>query len=136
MAVIERPDLFPSTYLISSGWDRRICIWDLERLRLFDLFRNSSTKFEEIELASDGNILDMCYCAKDNLFGYASTDSMCYIRKFSQRGSDMVLVNTLQGHQSEVNCIKWFEKRSRWITGGEDTTVRIWVIKDFSLFIA
>ena len=73
-----------------------MAIWDLDRLRLFDLFRNASTNFEEVELASDGNILDMCYCEKHNYFGYASTDSMCYIRKFSIRGSEMTLVNTLQ----------------------------------------
>ena len=127
LAVIERPDIYQSTFVISAGWDRRICIWDLERLRLFDVFRNSSTNFEEVELASDGNILDMDYNSKTNTFGYASTDSMCYIRKFSTRGSEMVLVNTLQGHQSEVNCIKWYSKKCLWITGGEDTTVRLWV---------
>ena len=65
--------------------------------------------------------------AKHNLFGYASTDSMCYIRKFAVRGSEMVLVNTLQGHLSEVNCIRWYEAKSMWITGGEDGTVRLWV---------
>ena len=73
-------------------------MWDLKRLKLFDIFRNSSVSFEEVELASDGNILDMCYCEKSNTFCYASTDSMCYIRKFAIRGSDMTLVNTLQGN--------------------------------------
>jgi hypothetical protein len=79
-----------------------VAIWDLDRLRLFDLFRNASTNFEEVELASDGNILDMCYCEKHNYFGYASTDSMCYIRKFSIRGSEMTLVNTLQVSNYEL----------------------------------
>lgn len=134
LAVIERPDIYPSTFVISAGWDRRICIWDLERLRLFDVFRNSSTNFEEVELASDGNILDMDYNPNANTFGYASTDSMCYIRKFSTRGSEMVLVNTLQGHQSEVNCIKWYSKKKLWITGGEDTTVRLWVSFIYVIF--
>ena len=63
----------------------------------------------------------------------------------------MKLVNTLQGHLSEVNCIKWLEGitnqlyaiyfrqywlvmilnlptgRDYWITGGEDGFIRIWV---------
>lgn len=134
LSLIERPDLYSSTYMISAGWDRRICIWDLRRLRLFDIFRNSSSKFDEIELASDGNILDMCYCPNTNVFGYATSDSMCYIRKFSTKGSEMVLVDTLQGHQSEVSCILWFDKKSRWITGGEDTTIRIWVFFNCLLF--
>ncbi len=127
LVVIERPDLYSTRYLISGGWDKRIAIWDLDRLRLFDLFRNASTDFDQVELASDGNILDMCYCETHNYFGYASTDSMCYIRKFSTRGSEMTLVNTLQGHLSEVNCIKWHPGKCVWITGGEDTTIRIWV---------
>lgn len=130
MVVIDRPDLFPNRFLLSAGWDRRVCIWDLDKLRLFDLFRNKNVNnFEEVELASDGNILDMCYCPKMNYFAYASTDSMCYVRKFATYGSEMVLVNTLQGHFSEVNCIKWIENKALWVTGGEDGTVRIWVKK-------
>lgn len=129
LVTIDRPDLYNTKYLLSAGWDRRVCIWDLEKLRLFDLFRNkNSNSFEEVELASDGNILDMCYCEKNNYFAYASTDSMCYIRKFASYGSEMVLVNTLQGHLSDVNCIKWLAGKDNWITGGEDGTIRIWVL--------
>ena len=128
LVVIDRLDLYPNRFLLSSGWDRRVCIWDLDKLRLFDLFRNKNVNnFEEVELASDGNILDMCYCPKMNYFAYASTDSLCYVRKFATYGSEMVLVNTLQGHFSEVNCIRWIENKMVWITGGEDGTVRIWV---------
>lgn len=128
LVVVDRPDLYPNRFLLSAGWDRRVCIWDLDKLRLFDLFRNKNVNnFEEVELASDGNILDMCYCPKMNCFAYASTDSMCYVRKFAIYGSEMVLLNTLQGHFSEVNCIKWIENKLLWVTGGEDGTVRIWV---------
>ena len=98
LIVVDRLDLYPNRYLLSAGWDRRICIWDLDKLRLYDLFRNKNVNsYEEVELASDGNILDMCYCEKYNQFAYASTDSMVYIRKFSNYGSEMTLVNTLQG---------------------------------------
>jgi WD40 repeat protein len=98
LIVIDRLDLYSNRYLLSAGWDRRICIWDLDKLRLYDLFRNKNVNsYEEVELASDGNILDMCYCEKYNLFAYASTDSMVYVRKFSTYGSEMTLVNTLQG---------------------------------------
>ena len=128
LVVVDRLDLYSSRYLLSSGWDRRICIWDLEKLRLFDLFRNKNVnELEEVELASDGNILDMCYNEKSNLFAYASTDSVCYIRKFSTHGSEMMLVDTLQGHVSEVNCIRWNPSNCQWVTGGEDGSVRIWV---------
>ncbi len=51
----------------------------------------------------------MCYSPKLNQFAYACSDTMCYIRKFSKHGPEMKLINTLQGHLSEVNCIKWLE---------------------------
>jgi WD40 repeat protein len=42
-------------FLLSGGWDRRICIWDLENIRLYDIFRNRATNnFDDIELACDG----------------------------------------------------------------------------------
>ena len=106
----------------------KICIWDLEQLTLSGKFENSNIKtLEDTHLASDGNILDICYSEKYNLFGYASTDTLCYIRKFSEEGSKMVLSCILQGHKSEVNCINWISNKDTWITGGEDSTIRIWL---------
>jgi len=134
LVAIERNDLYANKFLLSAGWDRRICIWDLEKLRLYDLFRNkNSNAFEEVQLASDGHILDMCYCDTYNYFAYSCSDSIVYIRKFAAYGSEMTLVNTLQGHLSDVNCIKWVSAKSCWITGGEDQTIRIWV-RQFFLF--
>ena len=107
LAVVERK---AEKFLLSAGWDRRICIWELESIRLYDIFRNKNAQnFDEIELASDGYILDMCYSPKLNQFAYACSDTMCYIRNFSKHGPEMKLNNTLQGHLSEVNCIKWHE---------------------------
>lgn len=122
---------------MSAGWDRRVCIWDLgyqngvwdnDRLRLYDLFRNKHVKnLDDVELAAEGNILDMCFCEKYDWYAYACTDSVCYVRRFSTCGSEMVLVNTLHGHLSDVNCIKWMETKEVWVTGGEDNTIRVWV---------
>ena len=52
---------------------------------------------------------------------------MVYIRRFTPRGSDMVILNTLQGHFAEVTCVCWNTTKSKWITGSEDGTIRIWV---------
>lgn len=147
---IERLDLYPLRYLLSSGWDRRICIWSLDpehpteqerkeqkepkeqkpRILLVDVFKNKlANSLEESEYASDGHILDICYCPKHNLFAYSSSDSMVYIRKFAMHGSEMTLVYTLQGHLSDVNCVRWHPVKELWVTGGEDGTIRVWVKK-------
>ena len=69
---------------------------------------------------------ETCHCRKE--FAYSSTDKMVYIRKFSTTGSKMTLVNTLQGHDAEVTCVRWNTVLDKWITGSEDGTIRIWVL--------
>ncbi|XP_053405199.1 uncharacterized protein LOC123523222 isoform X1 [Mercenaria mercenaria] len=128
LVVIEKENKDDSSYLLSGGWDRRICIWDLEKGRLHDTFRNTGTngKHENVELACDGVIMDMDYNPGRKEFAYSSSDKMVYIRKFSTTGSKMTLVNTLQGHEAEVTCVKWNSITQKWVTGSEDATVRIW----------
>ena len=52
---------------------------------------------------------------------------MVYIRKFSTVGSEMVLLNTLQGHFGEVISVCWNPVKNVWVTGSDDGTIRIWV---------
>ena len=52
---------------------------------------------------------------------------MVYIRKFATEGMGMVLLNTLQGHEADVTCVKWSDVKKKWVTGSEDGTIRIWV---------
>ncbi|KAI9199249.1 WD40-repeat-containing domain protein [Polychytrium aggregatum] len=116
-------------WMVSSGWDRRICIWDLRTVRLHDVFRHGSSSglaSGKDEYAADGIILDIEYAPELNEIGYASADKMAYIRKFSPKGDEMKLQCVLQGHEAEVTRIRWNEKFEQWVTGSEDRTVRIW----------
>lgn len=63
-------------WMITTGWDRRLCIWDLSTLKLHDIFRNSSAVGKE-ELAADGIILSIDYSPELNQFGYTSSDKVC-----------------------------------------------------------
>ncbi|KAH3833025.1 hypothetical protein DPMN_106327 [Dreissena polymorpha] len=129
LVVIEKENSMDSTYLLSGGWDRRICIWDLEKGRLHDTFRNTSLapgNHDNLELACDGVIMDMDYSEVNKEFAYSSSDKMVYIRKFSTTGSKMTLVNTLQGHDAEVTSVRWNAVLNKWVTGSEDGTIRIW----------
>ncbi|KAJ3413079.1 hypothetical protein HDV05_008533 [Chytridiales sp. JEL 0842] len=114
-------------WMLSAGWDRRICVYDLKQQRLHDVFRNSTQKsFGKEELAADGIILDLEYNPDRNEFGYASSDKLAYIRRFSPKGDEMLLQAVLVGHEGEVTKIRWNKKYQQWVTGSEDRTIRIW----------
>ncbi|KAJ3051739.1 hypothetical protein HK097_007248 [Rhizophlyctis rosea] len=114
-------------WLVSTGWDRRICIWDLKGARLQDVFRGGfPIGGGREELAADGIILDIEYCAERNEIAYASADKLAYVRRFSPKGDEMVLLAVLQGHEAEVTQVRWNQKYSQWITGSEDRTIRVW----------
>ena len=73
------------------------------------------------------SLLLLSFFSYSKEFAYSSSDKMVYIRKFSTVGSKMTLVNTLQGHDAEVTCVKWNSITNKWVTGSEDATIRIWV---------
>lgn len=62
-------------WMVTTGWDRRLCIWDLSTLTLHDIFRNSAAAGKE-ELAADGIILSIDYSPECNEFGYTSSDKV------------------------------------------------------------
>ena len=79
--------LYIAHHQISGGWDRRILIWCLETGELQDRFRNTTLDPSAMEvddenleeLACDGVIIDMEYCASRyyyctllNIFHFAS----------------------------------------------------------------
>ncbi|KAI8592288.1 quinon protein alcohol dehydrogenase-like superfamily [Geranomyces variabilis] len=117
-------------WLLTTGFDRRVCIWEYTAFyNVFqkkDVFRNAQQGFGREELAADGIILDLEYCAERNEYAYASEDKQAYVRKFSPKGSEMYLQAVLQGHDAEVTQIKWCRKNHQWITGSEDRTIRVW----------
>ena len=52
---------------------------------------------------------------------------MVYIRQFSTDGSEMLLLNTLQGHELEITSVRWNQVYEKWMTSSEDGTIKIWV---------
>jgi WD40 repeat protein len=135
LALVDDDDTFGRVFLLSSGWDRRICIWDLTGYRLFSTFSNpNSLTIEEVQMAANGSIQDMDYSPYLKYFAYASTDMCVYVRKFSPTGSEMKLVYKLTTKlDSEVTCVKWNFITNQWVTGMENGEIRIWVI-DISFF--
>ncbi|CAB4018379.1 U5 small nuclear ribonucleo 40 kDa [Paramuricea clavata] len=120
---------YDTTFLISAGWDRKILIWDLEKLCLHDVFHNTadlngSTSYPE--LPADGIIMDLTYSPERDEFAYAASDKLVYIRQFSDKCSNMKLTGILQGHEADVTQVKWNGVLSKWVTGSDDGSIRIW----------
>ncbi|CAG5133976.1 unnamed protein product, partial [Candidula unifasciata] len=127
LVLVSRDHGVDGTFVLSAGWDRRVCLWDLEAGQLKDTCKidpNSSTFVNE--LASDEIITDMDFSPENMEFAYSCADKMVYIRKFSTTGSKMTLANTLQGHEAEVTCVRWNHICHKWVTGSDDGTIRIW----------
>lgn len=103
LVVVERNK---EGFLLSAGWDRRICIWELENIRLYDIFRNKTAQnFDEIELASDGkwifNIL--------KILAVIETISRKYTRYLLFAQAESICLRLLRYH---VLYSKVFETRS------------------------
>lgn len=125
LVLVGRDYGFDTTYVLSGGWDSRICLWDIEAGILKDVYHGVGSS-HGVEVACDGIITDMAYSPQNNEFAYSSSDKMVYIRKFAKLGGQMTLINTLQGHDAEVTAVAWSKICGKWVTGSEDGTVRIW----------
>ncbi len=131
MALVDDVEYFGRIFLLSAGWDRRICIWDLTNFTLFAVYSNPKvSNIEDAEAASMGYIHNMDYSPSLKYFAYAAGSDMCvYVRKFSPIGSEMTLMYQLRaGVDSEVTCIKWNFITNEWVTGMDNGEFRIWVI--------
>lgn len=130
LALVDDIETFGSVFLISTGWDRRICVWDLTHFTFFSKYYNrDATDIEEAQTAASGNIHDMDYSPHLKYFAYTSSDMCVYVRKFSPNGHEMTLMYKLIANlDSEVYCVKWNYISNQWITGMENGDIRIWVI--------
>uniref|UniRef100_UPI00398F45DC uncharacterized protein n=1 Tax=Pristiophorus japonicus TaxID=55135 RepID=UPI00398F45DC len=128
ISVVGRDCGYSTDYLISGGWDRRLCVWDLQAGVLYDTFSNTASGegSDVQELACDGAILDLAYSPKRNEFAYSSSDGMIYIRHFSPVASEMKLMSVLQGHEADITAVLWHPLLNKWLSGSEDGTIRIW----------
>ncbi|XP_048399743.1 uncharacterized protein LOC125458492 isoform X2 [Stegostoma tigrinum] len=128
IAVVKRDQGYSTDYLISGGWDRRICVWDLQAGVLHNTFSNTAPEERSNiqELACDGAILDLAYCPKWNEFAYSSSDGMIYIRRFSPTTSEMKLMSVLQGHEADITAVLWHSLLNKWLSGSDDGSICLW----------
>ncbi|TPP59642.1 hypothetical protein FGIG_01747 [Fasciola gigantica] len=127
--------------LVTSGWDKRICIWNLNKGCLIDTYYDPNPPpGQDHEQAAEGAILGMEFAGELKQFACCSADWSVYVRKASIHGAEMTLMNRLLGHHGEVGAILYRSKttmesssrensingQGEWISGSYDCTIRVW----------
>ncbi|XP_019095689.1 PREDICTED: F-box-like/WD repeat-containing protein TBL1XR1-A [Camelina sativa] len=100
-------------YLLTGSVDRTAVVWDVKAEEWKQQFEFHS-----------GPTLDVDW--RNNVsFATSSTDTMIYLCKIGETRP----VRVFAGHQGEVNCVKWDPTGSLLASCSDDSTAKIWSIK-------
>ncbi|XP_039190052.1 uncharacterized protein LOC120304029 isoform X2 [Crotalus tigris] len=112
-------------YLLSGGWDGRLCLWNLQKRSFQNTFSN---------LPGDNEpILDVA-CSQNSLYPPAperrefafSTSTGVFICAFNFHCADLELLAELCEHKTTVLALAWHPQQNKWVTGAEDGTIQLW----------
>ncbi|GAB4846937.1 WD40 repeat-containing protein hos15 [Ancistrocladus abbreviatus] len=103
-------------YLLTGSCDKTAIVWDVKSGECKQQFESHS-----------GPTLDVDW--RNNVsFATSSTDNMIYVFKVDETHP----IKTFAGHQGEVNCVKWDPTGSLLASCSDDTTAKIWSMKQES----
>ncbi|XP_042307925.1 uncharacterized WD repeat-containing protein alr2800-like isoform X2 [Sceloporus undulatus] len=105
-------------YLLSGGWDGRLCLWDLQNHSFLNAFSNLPMNYEPI--------LDMAYSSKRREFAFSSSTGRVFICAFKPLCADLVLLTELCGHKATVVALLWHPFTNKWVCGAEDGSIQLW----------
>ncbi|KAH0838128.1 WD40 repeat-like protein [Lanmaoa asiatica] len=101
-------------WIATASLDSTSCVWDVKNKRLHRQYRN-----HEEACCLDVDWID------DSTFASAGSDRVVHI--VSLNGTKPI--QTLRGHEGELNMLKCNPTRTRLATCSDDTTARIWNIE-------
>ncbi|XP_060094291.1 uncharacterized protein LOC132571507 isoform X1 [Heteronotia binoei] len=104
-------------YLLSGGWDGRLCLWDLQNHSL-------QNEFSSIP-GNNGPILDMAYSPKRREFALSFSTGRIFICAFNPHCINLVLLAEL-GHQASAVALVWHPLEDKWVSGSEDGSIHLW----------
>ncbi|XP_077182312.1 uncharacterized protein LOC143832194 isoform X2 [Paroedura picta] len=104
-------------YLLSGGWDGRMCFWDLHN-------RSLQNEFSSVPW-NNGPILDMAYSPKRREFALSLSSGRIFICAFNPHCANLVLLAEL-GHQADVVALVWHPTEDKWVSGSEDGSIQLW----------
>ncbi|XP_032996374.1 vegetative incompatibility protein HET-E-1-like [Lacerta agilis] len=105
-------------YLLSGGWDGKLCLWDLHNHSLQNAFSSLP--------GDNGPILDLAYSPKRREFAFSSSTGRVFICAFNPHCADLVLLAELCGHKAAVVALVWHPLEDKWVSGAEDGSIRLW----------
>ncbi|XP_070595008.1 uncharacterized WD repeat-containing protein alr3466-like isoform X2 [Erythrolamprus reginae] len=125
LALVTNENGIHAPYLLSGGWDGRLCLWDLQKRSFQNAFSNLP--------GDDGPILDVA-CSQNSLHPCAperrefafSTSTGVFICAFNFHCADLELLAELRGHKITVLALAWHPQQNKWVTGAEDGTIQLW----------
>eukprot|EP01084_Bolivina_argentea_P239320 402272_1 len=116
-----------SSQLLTSSGDRSVKLWDIEKQKSLCTYINHTQDVECIDI----NI-------EKTLFVSGSVDNMIYVQDYRMNNnkdsdaSDEKNNSTklrFKGHDSDVNAVKWFPDNNAFLSGSEDSTVKLWDLR-------
>ncbi|XP_050906823.1 WD40 repeat-containing protein HOS15 [Lathyrus oleraceus] len=100
-------------YILTGSCDTTAILWDVQ-----------AEKWKQQFEFHKGPTLDVDW--RNNVsFATSSTDTMIHVCKIGENHP----IKTFAGHQSEVNCIKWDPTGSLLASCSDDSTAKIWSMK-------
>nr|XP_060621645.1 uncharacterized protein LOC132769061 isoform X1 [Anolis sagrei ordinatus] len=105
-------------YLLTGGWDGRLCLWDLRNHSLLNDFSSLPGNYEAI--------LDVAYSPKRREFAFSCSTGQVFICAFNPLCTDLLLLTELSGLKATVVALVWHPLKDKWVCGTEDGSIRIW----------
>ncbi|EGR30912.1 retinoblastoma-binding protein, putative [Ichthyophthirius multifiliis] len=117
-------------YILSGGYDKKICIWNVEAASQLNTAMNPYT---EINFHKSGVEDVAWHQINSDIFGSVSDDKTVAIWDLRQRNTAGIInpVHCTQAHKGEIYCIDFNPfNEYLFITGSEDKTVAFWDIRN------
>ncbi|XP_026576843.1 uncharacterized protein LOC113449933 [Pseudonaja textilis] len=117
LALVTDENGVHAPYLLSGGWDGRLCLWNLQKRSFQNAFSNLP--------GDNGPILDVACSQNRREFAF-STSTGVFICAFNFHCADLELMAELCGHKITVLALAWHPQQNKWVTGAEDGTIQVW----------
>lgn len=99
-------------YVVSVAQDQAVRIWD----------GNTGTLWRVIEDAHSATINDVAANPDDGTFATCGSDGLARVWAYDP----CEMICGMEGHTAEISKVRWSPFYAAWVTGADDSTLRMW----------